>query len=369
MKEKKITVFLKNNFIYFIIVFACLSRISYGMYNIEKSGATIIEIIGSGLIIFILGTLIAKLFSLQGMLTGDRNDGVVKTNNKHAEIVDEVDPHMNHLDGWCEYKSKKGLELVRKRILNEAGLSYTDCFNENETAKDIEFSAKEFIKPKHVAILIAEFKALKGENALVNHKELIALERARCKAENRKIRHYNKKQHQKKKAFLKAIKTKITPLTPDALIINRIKINDPYNFGMDRERYQKVSFRSGLLSKAIFGLLFSYFTLVPAMYGWENLISAIVEVAIMLLMGAVSFIQAYYFVIDALRKRTVKQINHLQEFKRDIELNTYKKENEYELGLQTKISTLAKKPLVEEVHREHEPIEADNICGNTDTGV
>ena len=79
MEKNKFKTFIKNNFLYFIIAFACLAYIAYGLVKIETSGKTIIEIIGQGAVIFFVSYLICRLFSMQGLLSGDRKDEVIKT--------------------------------------------------------------------------------------------------------------------------------------------------------------------------------------------------------------------------------------------------------------------------------------------------
>ena len=292
--------FIKNNFIYFIIGFTCIAYITYGLVKIETSGRTILEIIGSGIVIFILAYLISLLFSFQGMLTGDRKDEVIKTNTLHAKCVADIDPRINEMDEWCEEQNTKALMTVRKQILNKEGIRYTDCFEVDGTAKEIVFELK---------IMGEETRVLRQSNP------------NKYKIERRKIREYNKQQKARTHAFKKAIKVKITPLSTDAITAITVKHNDPNNLGIDRHGYQKKQARSSLFSKITMGYVFSYFTFSFVM-GWENLIAALIQVAIFLLMGSIKFVQSYYFVTEDLRKRTVRQINYLQRFKFDIGIAT-----------------------------------------------
>ncbi len=287
--------FIKNNFIYFIIGFTCIAYITYGLVKIETSGRSILEFIGSGIVIFVLAYLISLLFSFQGMLTGDRKDEVVKTNTLHAKCVADIDPRINEMDAWCEEQNTKALMTVRKQILNKEGIRYIDCFDDDGTAKDVVFELK---------IMDDSARALKKSNP------------SKYKIEKQKIREYNKQQKARTRAFKKAIKAKITPLSTDAITAITVKHNDPNNLGMDRHRYQKKVARSSLFSKVTISIAFSYFTFSFVM-GWENLIAALIQVAIFLLMGSIKFVQSYYFVTEDLRKRTVRQINYLQRFKCD----------------------------------------------------
>ena len=300
--NNKFKQFIKNNFIYFVIGITCLAYIAYGLVKIEQSGRTILEIIGSGIVIFIIAYLISMLFSLQGMLTGDRKDEVIKTNALHAKCVADIDPKINEMDKWCEEQTTKALQSVRKQILNREGLRYTDYFEEDGTAKEVEF----------------EFKTISDEI-----KQLKKTDKDKYIVEKKKITDYNKLQKARATAFRKAIRVKITPLTTDAITAITIDHNDPNNLGMDRRKYQKMDARSSLISKITMGIIFSYFTF-SFVLGWENLIASIIQVALFLLMGSIKFVQSYYFVTEDLRKRTVRQINFLQRFKCDKGIATKK---------------------------------------------
>ena len=118
MEKNKFKTFIKNNFLYFIIAFACLAYIAYGLVKIETSGKTIIEIIGQGAVIFFVSYLICRLFSMQGLLSGDRKDEVIKTNQLHAKCVADIDCKINEMDEWCDKENVKALKKMRQQILN-----------------------------------------------------------------------------------------------------------------------------------------------------------------------------------------------------------------------------------------------------------
>ena len=311
MEENKFKKFVKNNFIYFIIAFASLAYIAFGLIKIETTGKTIIEIIGSGIVIYFVGYVITMLFSMQGQLAGDRQEDVVKTNKLHAKCVEEIDPKINEMDDWCEEENVKALLTIRKRILNKEGLRYEDCFDEEGIAKDIAFphkSLKEF-----------EFtKIVDGEEVIeiICAEELKESNPGKYKIEKKKIKAFNKRQSAKQKAFIKAMRVKITPLTTDLITATVVKNNDPHNLGMDRKQYQKKDAKSEAISRAIFSIVFAYFT-VSFITGWATLLSSLIQVAIFLSMGGIKWVQSFYFVKEDLRKRTIRQINYIQKFKCD----------------------------------------------------
>ena len=302
--ENKVKSFVKNNFLYFIIAFACVAYIAYGFINITESGKTIIEIVGQGAVIILFGYAITYLFSMQGMLSGDKKKEVADTNELHSKCVKEIDPKINLMDGWCEIQNANALKSVRRSILNAVGLSYDECFDEDGIVKPIEFDFKE--KPSKDI----------GSNE-------------KYKMELKKVKRYNNEQRARARALRKAVRVKITLLTTDSITATNIKNKDPHNLGMDRRTYQKMEASSGLLSKIIIAVVFSYFT-VNFLFGYEYLISSLIQVGIFLLMGGIKWVQSYYFVIETLRKRTVRQINYIKRFKCDMKIDDKeesKKEN------------------------------------------
>lgn len=311
MEENKFKSFIKNNFIYFIIAFACIAYIAYGMVKIETSGKTILEIIGSGVIIFLIGYAICFLFSLQGMMSGDKQQDVINTNKLHSKCVGEIDPKINEMDDWCDKENVKTLKRIRQQILNREGLKYDDCFDEEGIAIDYDFSHTE-------PVFEIKKKNDKGEleTKKLTAKEMKQLSPQKYKMEMKRVRVYNKRQELKRKAYLKAMRVKITQLSTDAITATTVKQNDPHNLGMDKRQYQKREARSDLITKAICAIIFSYFSF-SFILGWAYLISSCVQVAIFLLMGGAKFIQSYYFITEDFRKRTVRQINYIQRFKCD----------------------------------------------------
>lgn len=315
--QNKFKQFVKNNFLYFIIAFACVAYIAYGLIKIESSGKTLLEIIGQGVVIFFVGYLICRLFSMQGLLSGDRKDTVIKTNNLHSKCVSDIDCKINEMDDWCENENVKTLKAIRKQILNREGLKYDEYFDEEGTAREKSFPLQEYkfeIKGKNNKGEVVVLETL-------NRKQMKERDKDKYKTEVKKIKHFNKRQKAKEKAFIKAIRIKITLLSTDAITATTVKSDDPHNFGKDRKQYQKEEARSDLISKALLGIVFSYFTF-SFILGWAYLISALVQVSLFLLFGGIKWVQSYYFVTEDLRKRTIKQINYIQRFKCDKGLMT-----------------------------------------------
>lgn len=317
-EENKIKTFIKNNFLYFIIVFACIAYIAYGLLRIETSGTTIVEIVGQGAVIFLVAYFICRLFSMQGLLAGDRKQEVIKTNALHAKCVAEIDPVINKLDDWCEKENIKTLEKIRRQILNKEGLRYQDCFDELGVAKDIDFPLKDM-----------KFERIDedGNVISISPREMKKRNIEKYNNERYRVKTFNKHQKAKKRAFYAAIRVKITPLSTDAITATTVKTTDPHNLGVDRKKYQKIDAKSDLISKIIMGIVFSYFTF-SFVIGWGYLISALVQVAIFLLFGAIKWVQSYYFVVEDLRRRTVRQINYIQRFKGDVGLIKDKNQNQ-----------------------------------------
>lgn len=294
--ESKIKQFIKDHFITFLIFFISIVYVFYGMITIGTSGKTIIEIIGSGVISFLIGYIIKVLLSLQGMMSGNRKKEVIDTNEYHSKCVTSIDPHLNKLDTWCDKENIEALKKVRKMILNAEGLRYQDCFDDNGIVKDVTF----------------ERTALPDKTLKKTNKNQYKIDLIKAKNDNTKIR-------LKEIALAKAIKVNITQLSSDTLTTTYNKIEDPHDLGIDKTTYLKREMRSDFLIQLVMGIIFSYFTF-SFMLGFEYLISSLVQIALFLGLGGIKYLQSYIFVTEELRAKTVKKINYIQRFRCDMGL-------------------------------------------------
>ncbi|MEG2541254.1 MAG: hypothetical protein RSB59_05760 [Clostridia bacterium] len=272
--NEKLRDFFKNNIGYFIVGFVVIIYVLTAFITIGKTGKTVSQIIADGAVVFFLGFAINRIFDLQGMMNGDRDERVVNTVRLHGEIVTRVAPYIDKLDEWCDVKNKEALRVQRTKILASEGIKYESYFGQDGVARTYEIN-KERLKDKFFR-----------------------------KAELRRMR-----------CYYKALKIKLTPLTAGALTSEGGKHQDPYYLGRTKEQYETKTSISGILSKVFTACLFGYYGVeLIKDFNYASLIWTALQVGVFLIMGVIKMYQSYIFVTDEYRGRIIKKIDNLQKF-------------------------------------------------------
>lgn len=265
---EKARIWFRNYIGVVLIVIASISYIFLGYIRIDETGKTIEQIIADGVLALIFGLTINMLMTYQGVTTGERVEKVMATNELHAKEVISISNDANYLEKFCEITNAQELKKQRTMILISAGIKYHDIFEDDGSIKD--------------------YRILPTD-------------------ELRKI---------KMKAIRKAVKFKITMLTPQSLTTDVGKHKDTYDFGNSKGEYLQSKFRSSLTSKILSAVIFGYFgvSLVQDV-SIANFIWTIIQVMVFLLLGGVSYFQAYIYVTDEQRGYTIRKIDTLTTFK------------------------------------------------------
>lgn len=216
---------------------------------------------------FALGVVINCILKVQGILKGKNSQQMQATRQAHGAAVDAIAGDIDRMDEWCAEQNAAALRRERTRILTCAGLRYDDCFDEQGAAKEVTFDTSDEVG---------------------------------------KLR---------KKAFLEAMRVKITPISTATLTGDGERAHDPFYFGESPAQYQRRTNLTDMISKVIMAAIFGYFgvdtvaNFQPAALAWRAL-----YVAILLALGMIKLYGAYLFVVDTYRGGIVQRINHLQAF-------------------------------------------------------
>lgn len=262
--------FLRLNSFFFVVALACIVYVIKGFVEIVETGKTIWEIIADGFVSALFGFLISKLLSLQGLEKGGRAPGVIDTNKLHSKTVLKISSKIYLLDEWCEDKNKEALRIEQSKILATCGISY-----------------EEFTKGLYRTIT----------------------------AEGEKYLSFEELDKEKQKTIRKARKVKLTPLTASSLTSDGDIADDPYNFGIDKKTFARRRDGRQIISKIMCGVLFGFYGVeLITDFNVSNLIWTAIQVVLFLVMGVISYLQAYSFVTDEYRHRIIKKIDNLIKF-------------------------------------------------------
>ncbi|MBQ7653395.1 MAG: hypothetical protein IJS93_03390 [Clostridia bacterium] len=262
--------FIRLNLFFIVIFAACAVYVARGLVDIVETGKTIPSIIADGAVAAAFGFFISKLMSLQGLAKGENNEFYLQTVKLHAEAVDKITDRLYLLDAWCDEKNRENLASEQRKILFLGGVSYED-----------------FIKGEYT-ILTPE-----GEKKV--------LEQDLPK--------------EKKKAVKKARKLRLTPITASSLTSDGGKPEDKYYLGKDKRAFERLRDGKQITSKLACGVLFGYYGVnLITDFDVADLIWTGVQVAIFLIMGLISYLQGYFFIVDEYRHRIIKKIDNVQKF-------------------------------------------------------
>lgn len=281
-KSEKIKEFIMRNLGYFVVVLACFVYIFREIIVIDETGKSIYRIILDGTLSFLFGILVNRILELQGFTNGERDLKVIKTNDLHSKVVNEITPYINKLEEFCEKKNKQALINARTFIVKNAGLNYEGCFDENGCPKDYD----------------------------------IDFEKYYYKGNNKKKIYERKRERERYKAYKKACKVKIFLLSTSSLTNVGGNVFDPFNFGKTKKEYIEQSSKKDIISKVCVALIVGYYgvSLIRS-FSWQNLIWTGLQVMLFLLSGTIKMMSAKGFTTGELRYSKIKKIDILQEFK------------------------------------------------------
>jgi hypothetical protein len=284
----KLKDFMRGYIGYLAVTLICAAYVATAFVQIEETGKTVERIVADGMLYFVLGILINRIFDAQGLMIGSRDPRVFETMKLHNTIVDRIYPFMNRLDDWCENKNNTALKRVRRNYLSRHGMRYTDYFDEDGTAKDFAF------KEKHETFRV-------------------------------KIR-----EHLRYRRYRHAAKMKITQISAGLLISDAGEADDPFSMGRSKPEYIKATTKKDIVVKSLTAFLFGYFGVsLITDFDWANLIWMGLQAGMLIGMGVFSMQTSIIYVTDEYRGRIIKKIDLLEQFETSIKEEEQKNGNNH----------------------------------------
>lgn len=276
--------FFLDNTGYIAVAFIAIAYIATSMITLGETGKTIAKIVGDGVAAFLVGVLITRSFSLQGIVRGNNDDRVIKAREMHSEQIFKVEAYIDKLDDWCDKKTATALRRERTKILAVNSMRYIDFFDEDGVAKPYTpLPAPEERKPKKV------YKKLKKA--------------------------HKKREESRVKCYEKAVALSITPLSASVLTGGKYKADDPYNFGQDIDDYEKANMKRDVISKLLIGLVFGYYV-VELLSGISvaDTLWKVFQLCIFCGGGAIQMMRSFMYMTDRYCKRLLQLTGRLREF-------------------------------------------------------
>ncbi len=254
---------------YLAVLLISVGYITYSLINISQTGKTVGEIIASGVLSMIVGLLINGIFRSIGIQRGENDDRTIATETLHSKTVDDIAPHFDKLDSYCENETSKTVERIRRKMLARECLRYEDYFDENGVS--------------------LEFKA--DKNAKKSYKR-------------------------KLKAYKKAVNLSIKPLTASNLTAEGASADDPYNFGKTKKQYTSGHNATDIVTRVIMAVVFGYFGVsLASEINLATIIWNSLQIVMYITGGIVQMYMSFSFVVNDYRHNKIRKIDILQKFK------------------------------------------------------
>lgn len=272
------------------IIFVASSIITIG-----KTGKSVHTIIVDGAVSFFMSLFLGRLLTFQGLINGERDEKYLATAALHGEMVVKISPHIERLDAWCEKKTASVLREGRTNILVAAGMKYDDYFDEFGRARDFVVSEKAMAAGRRVKGLRAVARifspAARADYFLWKHEEA------------------------RMRAYRRALKFTVTPLSSSVLTGNGQNGKDPYRFNHTKAGFVARGTAQNMISKIAVAVLSGYYGIeLIQNFSFANLIWKALQIAFIAAMAVVEMYRAHYFITDEYRGETVKKIDLLQMF-------------------------------------------------------
>lgn len=280
MRKNAFTEALYKNAGYLAVLLISIVYIASSLVVISKTGKSVYEIIGTGVLSLIVGVLITGSFRSIGIRKGDESEKMLATNELHAKAVEDITPYIDKLDSFCERENKRALKGIRTRILAKAGLKYDDCFDQNGIALELPLLQLEENASEEVQ------KAIKKRN------------------------------REREKAYKKAVHIKVKALLASNLTSDGVSADNPFNFGDSKKQYTKQKSASDIASRVLMAIIFGYFSVsFVANVDFASLIWNALQIVMYVVGGIIQMYSSYMWIVDDYRSSVIKKIDYLQKFK------------------------------------------------------
>lgn len=279
MKKNTFTEILYKNAGYLAVLLISVAYIVSSLVTISKTGRSPLEIIGTSILSFIVGTLITSSFRSIGVRKGDESEIMISTNTLHGKVVEDIASYIDRLDFYCELENKEALKRIRTKILAKVGLKYEECFDENGIALEIT----------------------------------INWENCQPSAISREVK---KKIKQKKRAYNKAVHLKFKPLLASNLTSDDVSAENPFDFGNSKKAYTTQKNITGTFSRVLTAIIVGYFSVsLASSIDYASLIWNALQIVMYIVGGVIQMYASYNFIVDDYRQSIIKKIDYLQKFK------------------------------------------------------
>lgn len=261
--QNKIFSFIAKNVYEIVIVLVCVAFMLKGVADIEKTGATLIEILGNGFITMLFSMSICRLLEGKGLWAGEQTQAYKDAIAEYNAEAKKAGPYIKEMDKWCgEWTIQNRIEAITIKLY-PYGLSYDD------------FMAKRYDASKYT----------------------------------------DKQQKQLEK--IREMPTMV--LTTDMLMSGDFDSEKEIDYKkVTKQNYSKKSTRNDFASKLVLSLTLGYYTLAPiAQWNWSGFAWVFLQTVLILGVSMQKYFNAYGFVNGDIRAKVIDKTIKLRQFNKE----------------------------------------------------
>lgn len=253
--------YLKENIISIVLVLLCVVWLLMGLVTLRLTGKSTDEIIADTIMCILFGLSINRMCVLIGIKKGKQTDKYISTTNLHGSKVMEASKDINDLVKWCNNENDINKKEEQTKRLIPFGISYEDFIEDK-----IDYNR--FEKPDKVKRKIDKIKRIK-----------------------------------------------LHQISVDVLTTTINNNTDKFDYGRSEKQFTKSENRGDLLSKIMIYIILGLITIdLFVNFSLANLILRLIQLVMLLALGAFKYANAYTFIVDEFRAGTIKKINDLDRF-------------------------------------------------------
>lgn len=265
--RQRVSNFIRGNVYEIVIVLVCLAFMLKGVADIQKTGATVVEILGNGFVTFLFSMSLCRLLESKGFMSGEQSKTYKDVLAEYAAERKKAGKRIKEMDSWCANWTRQNRKEIISVKLYPYGLEYDDFVNYN------------YDKNKFTA------------------EQLKQLDR------------------------LRDLKT--MELTAEQLMSGEFDSDKPIDYKkVTKKNHAKKSTRNDTISKIVISVTLGYFTLSPfQQWNWSGFAWVFLQTVLILGFSVAKYFNAYEFITGDICAKVIDKTNKLRQFNEEGEEN------------------------------------------------
>ena len=261
--RKRVATFIRGNVYEIVIILVCLAFMLKGVADIERTGDSIVEILGNGFVTLLFSMSLCRLLESKGYMSGEQAKSYKDALAEYAEERKKAGANIKEMDAWCASWTKQNRKEILSVKLYPYGLDYEDFIHHN-------YSEDKFTQEQ-----VKQLNALR--------------------------------------------KLKTMELSTDALMSGEFDSDKLIDYKkITKRNHSKKSTRNDAVSKVVLSVTLGYYTLSPFQdWNWSGFAWVFLQTVLILGLSISKYFNAYEFITGDICAKVIDKTNKLRQFNKD----------------------------------------------------